>query len=84
MQDYEFNQLKKILNKLLKRYHITSYIIDREGNTVTITITMMLLDSSTRVRKIFEASEILALSETDNRFYHEFNILWLSKAGERI
>lgn len=82
MQDYEYNQLKKILNKLLKRYQISSYKIDRVENAVTIT--MLMCDSVTWLRKVFHASEILALSETENIFYREFNILWLSKAGERI
>lgn len=82
MQDYEFNRIKKILDRLSKRYQITSYLIDRYNDEVIIR--MKLPDLSVRLVKTFSASEILVLSETDNRFYNEFNILWLSKAGERI
>lgn len=82
MQDYEYNQIKKIIYRLGKRYQITSFLIDKFNDEVIIR--MKIPDSSTLLRKTFDASEILTLSETENRFYREFNILWLSKAGERI
>lgn len=82
MQDYEYKQIQKIIHRLASRYQITSFLIDRFNDEVIIR--MKLPDSITLLRKTFDASEILALSETDNRFYREFRILWLSKAGERI
>lgn len=82
MQDFEYNRLKHILNRIGKHYPSTSYLIDTFENKVTIVMTMS--DLGFRIRKTFDAIELLPLYDSTNTFYREFNLIWLSKAGERI
>ena len=82
MQDFEYNRLKHILNRVVKHYPSTSYLIHTLENQVTII--MSWCDSGFRIRKTFDATELLPLYDSTTTFYREFNLIWLSKAGERI